>query len=277
MAVYAIGDVQGCLGPLLSLLDRIGITDSDQIWFTGDLVNRGPQSLETLRFVKDLGGRAISVLGNHDLHLLALAAGRFPDKPNPTLQPILHAHDRDELLEWLRRRPLFHHDLKIGWAMVHAGIHPQWDLPLTLRLATETEALLSGELHDDFLKHMYGNHPERWNTGLAGYERARFCINVMTRMRFCYADGGLDFLHKGPPGSQPDNVYPWFKMERNPPFPLQLVFGHWSALGLFTEASFHGIDTGCLWGGRLTALRLDGPERQVFCVNCVGHEKLARK
>ena len=277
MAVYAIGDIQGCLDSLLQLLDKLGAADSDQIWFTGDLVNRGPQSLETLRFVKDLGSRAVTVLGNHDLHLLALAAGRFHDKPNPTLQPVLHASDRDELLDWLRRRPLVHFDPEINWVLVHAGVHPHWDLELAQDLATETETLLRGEHHLDFMKHLYGNHPDIWDAQLSGYDRARFCINTMTRMRYCYADGRLDFLHKGPPGSQPANLFPWFDIERESPFPAKLVFGHWSALGHSTHGRFHGIDTGCLWGGRLSALRLDSEAASLTAVECVRHDKQVQK
>jgi bis(5'-nucleosyl)-tetraphosphatase (symmetrical) len=273
LAIYAIGDVQGCLGSLLQLLDNLGPSDSDSIWFTGDLVNRGPQSLETLRFVKGMGDQAISVLGNHDLHLLALAAGRFQDKPNPTLQPILLAPDRDELLDWLRHRPLFHHDSDVHWALVHAGIHPLWDLDLTLKLAAESEAFLRGNSFEDFLKNMYGNHPENWDPHLAGYDRARFCINVMTRMRFCFADGRLDFLHKGPPGSQPDDLIPWFELHRDPVSVPKIVFGHWSALGWVHHGRFHGVDTGCLWGGRLSALELDDTGSEVVSVECVRHEK----
>jgi bis(5'-nucleosyl)-tetraphosphatase (symmetrical) len=258
---------------LQNLLDKLALVESDQIWLTGDLVNRGPKSLETLRFVKALGHRVIAVLGNHDLHLLALNEGRFHDKPNPTLQPILNAEDRDELLDWLRQLPLFHHDTELGWALVHAGIHPHWDLPLTRTLAAEVEALLRGEHHSDFLQHMYGNRPDNWDPDLSGDDRARFVINVMTRMRFCYGDGRLDFLHKGPPGSQGDALLPWYEVQRSVPFAAKTVFGHWSALGLGGQGQYQGIDTGCLWGGQLTAIRLDSAEVSSCSVECPRIEK----
>jgi len=277
LAVYAIGDIQGCLDSLKQLLDKLGVSDSDQIWFTGDLVNRGPQSLETLRFIRSLGNQAVSVLGNHDLHLLALAAGRFHDKPNPTLQPILKAGDREELLDWLRRRPLFHLDKQINWGLVHAGIHPHWDLSTAHRLADETETLLRGDAYDAFMKQLYGNHPENWDPNLTGFDRARFCINAMTRMRFCFPDGRLDFLHKGPPGSQPPELRPWFEIERETPVTPRIVFGHWSALGYHKIGPYYGIDTGCLWGGRLTALRLDEGGSEIVDVGCEKHHKLREK
>lgn len=277
MAVYAIGDIQGCLDSLLQLLDKLGPSSSDQLWFTGDLVNRGPKSLETLRFVRSLGGQAVSVLGNHDLHLLALSAGRFQEKPNPTLQPVLHAEDCDELLGWLRHRPLLHSDPQIGWTMVHAGVHPRWDIGLAQQLANESEALLRGPAYEDFMQHLYGNHPENWGPELTGYDRARFTINVMTRMRFCGIDGRLDFLHKGAPGSQPSGFLPWFEINRESPLLQRVVFGHWSALGLHRESSFYGIDTGCLWGGQLSALRLDEDDPHITAVDCVRHEKAIAK
>lgn len=274
MAVYAIGDLQGCLSSFLELLDKLAIGASDKIWLTGDLVNRGPQSLETLRTVKGLGEQVISVLGNHDLHLLALAAGRFTNKPNPTLQPILHANDRDELLDWLRHRPLFHVDDRLGWAMVHAGIHPRWNISTAAALARETEAIFQGADYQSALQHMYGNHPDNWDDALTGEDRLRFVINAFTRMRFCFADGQIDFLHKGAPGSQGDLLMPWFDVPGRLKLTHKLVFGHWSALGLGGASDCVAIDTGCLWGGTLTAIRLDAEDSPPVSVECPQNKKV---
>ena len=273
MAVYAIGDLQGCLDSFQELLDRLALCTGDSIWLTGDLVNRGPQSLETLRFVKNLDALAVTVLGNHDLHLLALDAGRFAEKPNPTLQPILKADDREDLLHWLRHRPLFHVDNRIGWAMAHAGIHPAWGINIANDLAREAEAVLRGEDFADFMRHMYGNHPDNWDPGLSGYDRIRFIVNVFTRIRFCADDGRMDFIHKGPIGSQDKGLRPWFDQIPNGALSHRLVFGHWSALGRGGTNSCFGIDTGCLWGGRLTALRLDHEKPYEISVPCPQHEK----
>jgi len=274
MAVYAIGDLQGCLDSFQELLDKLAICSGDSIWLTGDLVNRGPQSLETLRFVKALDALAVTVLGNHDLHLLALHAGRFANKPNPTLQPILKADDREELVHWLRHRPLFHVDDKIGWAMAHAGIHPSWDIATADSLAREAEAVLESDGFQDFMQHMYGNHPDNWDPGLTGYDRIRFIVNVFTRIRFCSETGRMDFIHKGPIGSQGNGLYPWFSRIPDQVLSHRLVFGHWSALGRGGSRSCFGIDTGCLWGGRLTALRIDHEMPYEISVPCPQHEKL---
>jgi len=273
MAVYAIGDLQGCLDSFQELLDRLALCTGDSIWLTGDLVNRGPQSLETLRYVKSLDSLAVTVLGNHDLHLLALDAGRFADKPNPTLQPILNADDREELLHWLKNRPLFHVDDRIGWGMAHAGIHPAWNIDLASDLAREAEAVLSGSDFADFMGHMYGNHPDNWDPGLSGYDRIRFIVNVFTRLRFCADDGRMDFIHKGPVGSQGEGLHAWFDQIPDGALSHRLVFGHWSALGRGGSSSCFGIDTGCLWGGRLTALRLDHEKPYEISVPCPRHEK----
>ena len=274
MAVYAIGDLQGCLDSFQELLDKLALCTGDSIWLTGDLVNRGPQSLETLRFVKELGPMAVTVLGNHDLHLLALDAGRFADKPNPTLQPILKAQDRGELLHWLRHRPLFHVDNEIGWAMAHAGIHPQWDIAQADKLAREAEAVLAGDEFDDFMRHMYGNHPDNWDPGLTGYDRIRFIVNVFTRIRFCSTEGRLDFIHKGPLGSQDKELFPWYSQIQDQSLTHRIVFGHWSALGRGGSGSCFGVDTGCLWGGELTALRIDHEQPYAISVPCPRHEKI---
>lgn len=268
MAVYAIGDLQGCLDPLQRLLDRIAFDPArDQLWFTGDLVNRGPASLETLRFVRALGDDAITVLGNHDLHLLATAwADSRPKKKRDTLDEILDAPDRDELLEWLRRRPMLHHDPKIGFTMVHAGLPPQWDLAEAIAAAGEIQAALRGDDFIAFLKEMYGNLPNRWLPELRGIERLRFIVNALTRLRFLRPDGSLDLGSKGPADGARAGLIPWFRFPGRRSKGLRIVFGHWSLLHGGTFDGAFGVDTGCVYGGRLTALNLDDLSSQ--CVDC---------
>ena len=268
MAVYAIGDLQGCLDPLRRLLDRIAFDPArDRLWFTGDLVNRGPASLETLRFVRSLGELAITVLGNHDLHLLAMAwADSRPRKKRDTLDDVLAAPDRDELLEWLRRRPLLHHDPAVGYTIVHAGLPPQWDLADARAAAAELEAVLGSDRFVDFLRQMYGDQPAAWDPGLAGIERLRFIVNAFTRMRYLRPDGSLEFDNKGPLSSAGEELIPWFRFPGRRSAGLSMVFGHWSTLGEIAHEGAFSIDTGCVWGGRLTALRLDDAVRT--CVEC---------
>ncbi len=259
MATYAIGDIQGCYDQLQQLLDKIGFDPArDTLWFAGDLVNRGPQSLEVLRFVKSLGERAITVLGNHDLHLLAVWQDKHHHfKSNDTLLPVIRAADRDELLEWLRRRPLLHYDAGLDYLLVHAGLPPQWDTETAMRCAREVETTLRGEQFRDFLENMYGNKPKRWSEQLGGWDRLRFAVNCFTRLRFCTAEGELDFHHKGKPGGDDTEVLPWFKVPGRRNRGQRILFGHWSTLGLYADDNVRAIDTGCLWGGALTALRLD--------------------
>ncbi|QKT04353.1 symmetrical bis(5'-nucleosyl)-tetraphosphatase [Ectothiorhodospiraceae bacterium 2226] len=274
MAVYAIGDLQGCLEPLQRLLDELRFDPAtDRLWFAGDLVNRGPQSLETLRFVHALGETAHCVLGNHDLHLIAVAYGltRY-HKPGDTLIPVLEAPDRDALLDWLRHRPLMHVDPTLGYAMVHAGLPPQWDIPQAQAMAGEVEAVLRGDGVREFLAHMYGNEPHRWRDDLQGMARLRFAVNCFTRMRYCDADGRLDFQHKGAPGTQPAPLLPWFEAPARAWAGTPVVCGHWSTLGLRLAGDVRALDTGCLWGGRLTALRLDD-EEQMYAVPCPSQRK----
>jgi len=260
MAVYAIGDPQGCLAPLRRLLARLDFDPGqDRLWIVGDLVNRGPDSLATLRFVRDLGESAITVLGNHDLTLLAAAHGVTAPKKKDTYQEILDAPDRDELLDWLRRQPLLHHDPALGYTMIHAGLPPQWDLATAMGCARELEAVLQGPDHGEFFHAMFGAEPRRWDPALAGMARLRFITNCFTRMRFLYPDGSLDFEQKGPPGSQPPPLLPWFEVPGRRSADLILVFGHWAAMGYRERPGIYGLESGCVWGNCMTALRLDGP------------------
>jgi bis(5'-nucleosyl)-tetraphosphatase (symmetrical) len=263
MAVYAIGDIQGCFDELQALLDLIRFDPAcDRLWFAGDLVNRGPKSLETLRFVRELGPLAVTVLGNHDLHLLAAAHGSPLNHDDGSLHAILAAPDRDELIDWLRRQPLLHHDNALGFTLVHAGLPPEWDLPLAQACAAEVETVLQGNDPAGFFPHMYGNKPKRWSEKLGGWERLRFIVNCFTRLRFCSEDGRLDLKSKGPPGCQPTGFKPWFEITGRASRDLNIIFGHWSTLGAHDATGVYPIDSGCLWGGQLTALRIDtAPER----------------
>ncbi len=265
MAIYAIGDVQGCYDQLLCLLNTIAFNErDDQLWFVGDLVNRGPKSLETLRFIKSLGDSAITVLGNHDLHLLAAACSPSANKKEALAQ-VLTAPDRDELITWLRHRPLFHYDGH--FCMVHAGIPPQWDFNQTKKMAETAQKALRDPNYKKFLKVMYGDKPDIWSPMLRGTSRLRFIINCFTRMRYCDKEGRLDFNFNGPPGSQPDELMPWFTLPDRKSLNMRVVFGHWSSLGYYDGHNCYGIDTGCLWGGQLTALKL-GEEVERFSIDC---------
>ena len=268
MAVYAIGDVQGCYAPLQRLLERLRFDPGrDTLWFAGDLINRGPQSLPVLRLVRSLGERALTVLGNHDLTLLAVAAGVRQPKHSDTFQAILQAPDREELLHWLRCQPLLHHDAALGFTLVHAGLAPQWDLLQAQDCAAELEAVLRGPAYRDFIFQMFGSEPRRWRDELQGAERWRFIVNCFTRLRYCHADGALNFSEKGPPGSQAAGLWPWFQAPRRRNVGLNIVFGHWASLGYYRAPGIYALDSGCVWGGRLTAIRLDAPE-QVYWVGC---------
>ncbi|MDP2795167.1 MAG: symmetrical bis(5'-nucleosyl)-tetraphosphatase [Sulfurisoma sp.] len=265
MATYAIGDLQGCLDPLSRLLDALPFDHSaDRLWFVGDLVNRGPRSLEVLRFVRDLGERAVAVLGNHDLHLVMQAEGFGKRNHEDTLDPILVAPDRDELLAWLRSRPLFHVDG--GHAMVHAGLLPSWDVGKAAALSREVEAVLQTRNYRDFLANMWGSTPTAWSDDLAGWDRLRVVVNAMTRMRFCTSGGLMEFKAKGPVEHAPAGCLPWFDVPGRASADHTVVCGHWSALGLRIEDGLLALDTGCLWGGSLTAIRLE--DRRVFQVPC---------
>jgi bis(5'-nucleosyl)-tetraphosphatase (symmetrical) len=266
---YAIGDVQGCDAELRTLLERLRFSpDRDRLWFVGDLVNRGPGSLATLRLVRALGAAAVVVLGNHDLHLLAVVHAGERRRRADTLDEVLAAPDREQLLEWLITRPLAHYEA--GDLMVHAGLVPQWDVALTLALAGEVCAALRNEPRALF-EHMYGDEPDRWSPRLGGMERLRFAINVLTRLRVCTADGRVDLAVKGEPPPPPSPFLPWFEIPERASRDARVIFGHWSALGLVLRPGIVGLDSGCVWGGALTAFDLDG-EQPPLSVPCAGYQ-----
>jgi len=265
MASYAIGDVQGCFAELCSLLEKIRFDPgSDHLWFVGDLVNRGPGSLETLRFVKSLGTRAVTVLGNHDLHLVALACGFGRARGDDTLDAVLGARDCSELIDWLRTLPLLHADH--GYVMVHAGLLPQWTVQKAQALAREVEAELRGRNYREFLARLYGSEPAVWSDELAGTDRLRVIVNAMTRMRFCTADGRMEFHSKGESAQAPPGYLPWFEVPQRLSAQETIVCGHWSALGLKLLPNLVALDAGCVWGGQLTAIRLE--DRALVQVPC---------
>lgn len=268
MSTWAIGDLQGCFDPLQALLERCGFDRRrDRLWFVGDLINRGPKSLETLRFVRDLGDAAVTVLGNHDLSLLMIAAGHGKLHRLDTFHHILDAPDRDELLVWLRERPMMH--VEGRFAMVHAGLLPQWDVAQAQQLAREVEAALRGPDHDQFMRCMWGSEPSAWDDALTGWDRLRVVVNALTRMRFCTPSGHMDFRSKGSPDAPPSGHLPWYEIEPARWRTHTVVCGHWSALGYRSARDLIALDSGCLWGGELTAVRLeDRAVAQVACERC---------
>src|SRR5437016_8008115 len=266
MAIYAIGDVQGSFEELGVLLGSVGFDgDKDRLWFVGDLVNRGPASLATLRFVRDLGERALAVLGNHDLHLLALAHGVVKEREDDTLAEVLAAPDRDELIDWLRHRPMIH--VEANYVLVHAGLLPQWDVATAKALAREVETELRGPRHEEFLAQLYGSLPDRWNDKLRGIERLRVIVNAMTRLRFCTPEGVMEFRTKGETAEAPPGYLPWFEVPGRKSVDHTLVCGHWSALGLRIAPNLLALDSGCVWGGKLSAVRLE--DRRLYQVPCL--------
>jgi bis(5'-nucleosyl)-tetraphosphatase (symmetrical) len=266
---HAIGDLQGCYEELRALLALLKFSpDRDRLWFVGDLVNRGPASLETLRLVRALGDNAVVVLGNHDLHLLAVVCGGHRKRKSDTLDELLAARDRDALIEWLLTRPLAH--AEAGDLLVHAGVVPQWTVAQTLALAGEVATALKRDPRRLF-EHMYGDQPDRWTAQLAGFERLRFTINVLTRLRVCTADGQIDLALKGEPPPPPSPLRPWFLHPRASR-DARIVFGHWSALGFVHSHGVVGLDTGCVWGGALTAFDLDAA-RPPVSVPCRGYQE----
>lgn len=270
MATYAIGDVQGCYDELRELLERIGFDRAhDRLWFVGDLVNRGPKSLEVLRFVRDLGDRAVAVLGNHDLHLVTQFEGFERKRGDDTFEDVLGAPDARGLVDWARTRPMMH--VEGNWAMVHAGLLPQWTIPFALSLAKEVEAALCGDDYRDFLANLYGSKPERWDPALAGWDRLRVIVNAMTRLRFCTTDGAMEFHSKG--AEPPPGYFRWYetRIAAEP----AIVCGHWSTQGLRLNARIAALDTGCVWGGALTGLRLE--DRWLVQVSSPGYQRVGGK
>ncbi|MDR4518778.1 MAG: symmetrical bis(5'-nucleosyl)-tetraphosphatase [Nitrosomonas sp.] len=265
MAIYAIGDIQGCYSSFRKLLDVIEFDDSnDKLWLVGDIVNRGPESLEMLRFVKQSGDTVVTVLGNHDLHLLMVDAGIARCQKGDTIQPILDASDREELLSWLRQQRLFYYE--DNYALVHAGLLPDWSVSKAAVLASEVEAALR---HDDYrviFSQLYGNEPDYWQDGWIGAERLRVIINAMTRMRICSKDGRMNFSYKGTFQDIPSGFFPWFDVPERVSQEKTIICGHWSALGLYVTDKLVALDSGCVWNGRLSTMRLE--DRRVFQIPC---------
>ncbi|HEX7130723.1 MAG TPA: symmetrical bis(5'-nucleosyl)-tetraphosphatase [Rhodanobacteraceae bacterium] len=278
MAVYAIGDVQGCYPELRRLLDKLKFDPaSDTLWFCGDLVNRGGESLEVLRLVHGLRERSIVVLGNHDLSLLAVAqrSGEARTHVNTDLRRILQAEDAPVLLDWLRAQKLIHCDDALRFTLVHAGLAPSWTLKQALRIGREVERALAGPSHRALLSRMFGNKPARWSPRLQGHDRLRAAINILTRMRYCDVHGRIDFEAKATPGAQRAGLYPWFEVPGVKPRDTRIVCGHWSALGRFAGLGIYAIDTGAVWGGKLTALRLDEEDPRFIAVDAEAHRRRA--
>lgn len=267
MTTYAIGDLQGCYDVLARLLEKIKFDPSlDRLWFCGDLVNRGGQSLETLKLIYSIREQCTIVLGNHDMSLLAIAhrTDAEQQKVNPDLRQVLLAPERDQLIAWLKQQKLFHVDAQLGFAMVHAGLSPKWDMRTALKYALEIEKILQSENAERYLKSMYGNQPN-WAAKLNGTDRFRAIVNIFTRMRYCTPNGRIGFEEKGKPGTQQPGFYPWFSVPGHAVRELPIVCGHWSTLGLFMGLGVYAIDTGAVWGGSLTALEL-GPELRIHQV-----------
>lgn len=262
MSTYAIGDLQGCYDELQDLLDVINFDESrDLLWFCGDIVNRGPKSLQCLQFVMQTDS-ARTVLGNHDLHLLAVALNVRPPHRKDTFDQILQHPDKDKFLNWVRAQPLMLHDAGSGFSMIHAGLFPGWSIKKTSKLAREVEKYLQGNQYESLIQVMYGDEPDDWSDQLIGYDRVRCIINALTRMRYLHRDGHMDFSDKGAPGKQANHLLPWFQHPDRKSCKDKIVFGHWSTVYLgneidFTSLHVYPLDTGCLWGGELTALRLE--------------------
>ncbi len=259
MSTYAVGDIQGCLKPLQALLVHIQFDpNKDKLWVAGDMINRGPDSLKTLRFLYHLRKSLKVVLGNHDLHLLAVASGKRSPAPSDTLKSILNASDRDILLEWIREQPLVHHDDKLDYTMVHAGIPPQWSIKKAVEYSREVEAVLQSNKIVKFLSKMYGNQPDTWNEKLTGIQRWRIITNYFTRMRFCSGEGKLELNTKSGSNDAPEGYLPWYEHTHRKTHNDKIIFGHWAALnGNADHKNVFAIDTGCVWGGKLTMMRLE--------------------
>ncbi len=269
MTIYAIGDIQGCYKSLRNLIKHSGFKPaSDQLWFCGDLVNRGPNSADVLRYIMDLGDTAHCVLGNHDLNLLAVAYGKRESKELDTLDDILNAPDSAEMLKWLRYQPLFHQSKKYRVCMVHAGIHPAWSIKKTKNLAREVQNVLRKGDYKMLLEKMYGNYPAYWDNKLDNWERLRFITNVLTRMRYLDSSGALDLDIKCSPGKQPIGYHPWYSIQAKRKQHWRVFYGHWSTLGLHWQNNAICLDSGCLWGGKLTAAQVGDEKTRFIQINC---------
>lgn len=270
MATYVVGDVHGCFTELEQLLSLINFSKNDQLWFTGDLVNGGSESVETLEFIKSLGDKAICVLGNHDLTLLGIEYGNLKinnDRPLGFTE-ILNNSNKENLLSWLKSKPLIHYDAKFNTLLVHAGLAPQWTLEEALKLGKEVQLMLQSNRASTFFENMFGNQPSMWQDNLSSWDRFRCIVNYMTRTRFCTTNGQLDFKYKGPLNSAPKDLIPWFEIDGRKTNNVEIVFGHWAALQGKTGQEKNGIfalDTGCVWGDKLSALRLE--DKKIFAVD----------
>jgi bis(5'-nucleosyl)-tetraphosphatase (symmetrical) len=276
MATYAIGDLQGCYEPLMRLLDKLQFDPAtDTLWLAGDLVNRGKHSLETLRFVRSLGNAAVAVLGNHDISLLAAFHGLR--KPHKSLKPLMEAPDYPELIHWLAQCPILHTDLTLGYALCHAGIPPQWDLAMAQRCAREIEQMLTSPLVATWLPLVYGDQPDYWDPKLPTIDRHRYILNAFTRMRYCRPNGSLEFDAKGSPQDQEQinskkmKLTPWFEHPSRNALGVTVLFGHWSTLGYYSDNKVIALDTGCVWGGQLSAIRIDTNNPKPHNVECTDY------
>lgn len=269
MAVYAVGDVQGCYDALRRLLDELEFDPGkDRLWLTGDLVNRGPKSLKVMRFVRDLGDSAVTVLGNHDLHLLAVSEYPRRLRAKDTFQNVLESRHRDEILYWLRHQPVMHYDKKLGFVLVHAGLSPRWDLKAAKAAANELEKTLRGDQYRRFLQRMYGNQPDWWSRKLTRWARLRYSTNCFTRMRYCDKKGRLELTRSGRPSHRDKRYMPWFRVPDRENRKLRIIFGHWSTLGPVTDKNVFPLDTGCVWGGALTAMRVHPKKIERVRIRC---------
>ncbi|MBU2708026.1 symmetrical bis(5'-nucleosyl)-tetraphosphatase [Zooshikella marina] len=273
MTTFAVGDIQGCFDELQQLLTQVEFDPlRDELWVVGDIVNRGPKSLETLRYLYSLGDRCKAVLGNHDLHLLAIAYGKQPPRKGDSLDSILEAPDREELLSWLRFRPLIYYDELLQVTMVHAGIPPHWSLKKALRRAKEVETILQSDNFTDFLVNMYGNQPNDWSKKLKGWDRLRIITNYFTRMRFCSSDGQLELTHKSGSNQAPAGFQPWYNHSNRKTHDDLIIFGHWAALeGKAEHENVYALDTGCIWGNALTIMNIEA--RTLHSLSCEGYRK----
>ena len=278
MATYVIGDIQGCFDELQELVAYIEFNpNKDQLWFVGDLVNRGPKSVETLRWVKSLGTAAVTVLGNHDLHLLAAHAGAKEIRTTSSLYEVLQAKDIDKLISWLRKQNLLRYNKQLKFAMVHAGLAPQWSIKDAIRYAKEVEKVLKSKKYKDFLFNMYGDQPTQWDGRLKGWNRLRTITNFMTRVRYCNNKGVMSFIDKGPPGSQTRVMKPWYEVTSRKSQDTSIVFGHWSTLGHINQHNVISTDTGCLWGGALTAIKIELESLTIYQLECEAKKEIPRK